>query len=1168
MATKIDIAEDTAPGTPSSGYASVYAKTDGKVYSKDDAGTEYDLTAGAAGGDTHPIDDSTAIVKDGVDPTKLLRVDVGGTTTSVTGVLAAAFTTAKTVTLPDATDTLVGKATADTFTNKTIDADGTGNVITNIGSSEIKAEMITGQGAAAAFASGDKFLIVSGGVLEQADYDDLPGGGGDTHPIDDSTAIVQDPVDNTKLLRVDVGANTTSVTGVLASAFTTAKTVTLPDATDTLVGKNTTDTLTTKTINLTNNTLTGTTTEFNTALSDNDFATIAGAETLTSKTLTSPVLTTPQINDTSLDHQYIFAVSELTLDRTVTLPLLTGNDTFVFEAFAATLTNKTINLTNNTLTGTKAEFDTAVSDGNIAYDGGAHHDGFSDFVGDEHVAHTGVSITVSGDANEITVAEGAQDISASRTYNVGIADNPTIPGTYITVPTKADPDPTGADGRVYYNTTDNDLKYAQDTTWRVVANLDQAQTFTNKTLTTPTIGDFTNAAHDHADAAGGGTLASNIVTNAILNDVKEYSLKGKASAASGDPADLDETDITTEATPGTGDFILGWLATGELRKYDVSTLPAGSELNNLETSCENIATDEIVYGASTSTAAYAKISTITEEASPATGDWILGETAEGNLRRYNVGNMPAGSEINDLAVDGINGIADDQLAVGTGASTAAYQTLPNGAVSYATAGGTFTQAALANLSDVSGTTGTGSTVVFDTSPTIVTPTVASFANAAHNHQDAAGGGTLSHNSATDNPSSGTHGVTGDVVGTTDTQTLSAKTLTLPQINDTSSDHQYIFAVSELTLDRTVTLPLLTGNDTFVFEAFAATLTNKTIDGDNNTISNLAHGAEVDNPTSGVHGVTGSVVGTTDTQTLSGKTLTLPQINDTSADHQYIFAVNELTLDRTITLPLLTGDDTFVFASFTQTLANKTLTTPTIASFTNATHSHADAAGGGTITAASVSDFDTEVGNHPDVAANTTHRTSDGTNHTYIDQDVTTTSSPTFAAITALTTALDETDGGTGNDTYAQGDTLYSSASNVLSKLTKGTARQVYRMNSGATIPEWHTESKTKSITVEDPTTTEDITIWYTPIAVTVTAIEGVIVGATSVDVNIVHSTNRNLAGNDVCAADRTVSSTTTGDNLTLGGDTTIPASSFVWLETSARSGTPDELHLTIQYTED
>lgn len=57
-------------------------------------------------------------------------------------------------------------------------------------------------------------------------------------------------------------------------------------------------TLTNKTINLASNTLTGTTAQFNTALSDGDFATLAGTETLTNKTLTSPTVTGGALNGT------------------------------------------------------------------------------------------------------------------------------------------------------------------------------------------------------------------------------------------------------------------------------------------------------------------------------------------------------------------------------------------------------------------------------------------------------------------------------------------------------------------------------------------------------------------------------------------------------------------------------------------------------------------------------------------------------------------------------------------------------------------------------------------------------------------------------------------------------------------------------------------------------
>ena len=60
----------------------------------------------------------------------------------------------------------------------------------------------------------------------------------------------------------------------------------------------------------------------------------------------------------------------------------------------------------------------------------------------------------------------------------------------------------------------------------------------------------------------------------------------------------------------------------------------------------------------------------------------------------------------------------------------------------------------------------------------------------------------------------------------------------------------------------------------------------------------------------------------------------------------------------------------------------------------------------------------------------------------------------ITSMTGLTTPLDETYGGTGLTTYAQGDTVYASGSNTLAKLTKGTATQVLTMNAGATAPEW------------------------------------------------------------------------------------------------------------------
>ena len=49
----ITVAEISAPSTPASGYGAIYAKSDNKLYFKNDAGTEVDLTNQASGGETN-----------------------------------------------------------------------------------------------------------------------------------------------------------------------------------------------------------------------------------------------------------------------------------------------------------------------------------------------------------------------------------------------------------------------------------------------------------------------------------------------------------------------------------------------------------------------------------------------------------------------------------------------------------------------------------------------------------------------------------------------------------------------------------------------------------------------------------------------------------------------------------------------------------------------------------------------------------------------------------------------------------------------------------------------------------------------------------------------------------------------------------------------------------
>lgn len=243
--------------------------------------------------------------------------------------------------------TVATASSTHTFTNKTFDANGTGNSISNIEVADLASGVLDTD--LSSVSGSDDTLASAKAIKAYVDAQNANQMTTFTISDDSSTTSTITQSDTLQFLGgTGIGSTVSGDTVTFAIDSTVA---TLTDS-QTLTNKTIDSASNTLTLDLGEGTLTGTTAEFNTALQDGSFATLAGTETLTNKTINTASNTITVVEADISDLQsYILANS---------------TDTLSNKTIDSASNTITLDLSEGTLTGTTAEFNSALSDGSFA----------------------------------------------------------------------------------------------------------------------------------------------------------------------------------------------------------------------------------------------------------------------------------------------------------------------------------------------------------------------------------------------------------------------------------------------------------------------------------------------------------------------------------------------------------------------------------------------------------------------------------------------------------------------------------------------------------------------------------------------------------------------------------------------------------------------------------